>query len=94
MFLIATVIIILLIVFFWNTIYTMLKYLATGKSTNAIIWFVSLLILNIIILVFILVFYYYKSNTPGKDGMAGDTGFPGYDGDGGIINMTCNNNNG
>jgi hypothetical protein len=67
----------------------MLKYLATGNSTNSILWFVSLLILNLAILAFILIFYYYKSNTPGKDGMIGDIGFSGYDGDNGIVNFSC-----
>jgi hypothetical protein len=44
-------------------------------------WFFSLLIVNIIIFIFIVMFYYVKKDTPGYSGASGYNGLPGDNGD-------------
>ena len=51
------------------------------------IWFISLLIINISVIIFIYTFYYYKSNEVGKLGFVGDKGFTGKSGDNCVITI-------
>jgi hypothetical protein len=93
MFIIFGTIIILLIIFFWHTIYLTISSL-TSNANNYIytgnLWFVSLLIINLILITFILAFYYYKSNLQGKQGPSGNKGFTGLDGSGCVFSSGCN----
>jgi len=73
---------IVIFIFFWQTIYNVISAYASNslKSSNSIIgnmWFISLLIINLSLIIFIYVFYYNKINTPGDSGNYGDKGFQG-----------------
>ena len=60
---------------------------------SGLIWFFGILIINISWLIFILVFYYNKSNEKGKIGATGERGFPGEIGGNGFVNIPCYSNN-
>ena len=84
MYLIFGTVIVLLIFFFGNTVFSIIKTFATNTNPSVSIgniWFVGLLIINITIIIFIYTFYYYKSTSIGKDGPTGDKGFTGYIGE-------------
>lgn len=95
MYIIFGTVIILIIFLFGNSLITMIKTSMTNSKPNMLIgniWFISLLILNIIIIIFIYVFYYYKSTLSGKEGNPGDRGFPGKPGEPCNITISnCNN---
>jgi len=85
MMLIYTAIIGCLIVYFFQTIYIVLTAYSSNaiKSKNTLIgniWFISLLIINITIIIFIIMFYYNKSTQPGRSGLDGNKGYPGESG--------------
>lgn len=95
MYIIFACIIILILFLFGNTILYMVKTFtshANPKFQIGNLWFIGLLIINITLIIFIYSFYYYKSNTIGKDGPSGDKGFTGKDGEGCIITLPNNNN--
>lgn len=96
MFLLLSVIIILIIVFFGHTLVNLLSSINTvgqsSKLNSGYLWFISLLILNVTILAFIIGFYYYKINTPGKSGISGEFGIPGESGDDGFATVSCVHN--
>ena len=80
------VIIVLIFVCFWHNLYLILNtYISNAmKSSNSIIgniWFISLLIINISIVIFIYMFYYYKSMEKGDSGNEGNKGFDGQPGE-------------
>lgn len=88
MWLIFVVALILVVVFFGNTMMTVIKtFFSNQKPTLQIgnIWFIGLLVVNIIIIAFIYGFYYYKINTNGTQGYTGEPGFTGRDGEECII---------
>ena len=90
MYIIYATVLILMIVLFSSTIMAMIKTYTnpvntTTKSIVGSVWFVGLLILNILVITFIYSFYYYKSTTAGKQGNTGSTGFSGLSGDACII---------
>jgi hypothetical protein len=64
----------------------MIRTMTSNTLENGYLWFFCLLTINIIIVVFITWFYYYKINQPGNTGNIGENGFPGIDGD--ICTMT------
>jgi len=92
-YIIYSTIIILLIVFFADTIFTLIKnYTSSDINKNfkiGNIWFISLLIINITIISFICIFYYYKSTNSGKIGNTGDIGYNGIQGDQCVIPLNC-----
>ena len=87
-----------ILVFFAQTIYTLIKEYSTktlNDNTNVIgnIWFVCLLIINITILIFIYLYYNSKITILGKEGIEGPPGLPGEDGDLCLFKSKCNNYN-
>ena len=93
MYIIVTAIFIVLILLFWDVLKTMIQTMTTGKLDNGYLWFYCLLSINIIIILFIIGFYYYKLNGIGEKGDNGDKGFNGKDGDECIIGVPCITNN-
>ena len=78
--------IVLTFIFFWQTIYIVIStyYSNATKSQKSIVgnlWFICLLIINLSLVIFIYVFYYYTSIEPGKNGLDGDKGYKGLDGE-------------
>jgi len=85
------------VVLFWQTIYTIITAY-TSKALNISknmyignVWFVSLLIINIVIIFFIYLFYKYKISDIGKVGVDGPQGLPGEEGELCMIKSSCNN---
>ena len=79
-------VLVLIFIFFWQTIYTVISshYSNATKSKKSIVgnlWFICLLIINLSLVIFIYVFYYYTSLEPGKNGLDGDKGYKGLDGE-------------
>jgi hypothetical protein len=96
MLLILTIMLCLIFVLFWHTIYIVVSthVLETSKTSNGLIgnlWFILLLIINLLIITFILVFYYYKSTEPGKLGLDGKKGYDGSPGEPCYIKKNCIN---
>lgn len=93
-YIIYSTIVILLILFFGDTIFTLIKTYTSSDINKSFkignIWFISLLLINITIVSFICIFYYYKSTNTGKIGNAGDAGFTGLPGEQTIIPLKCN----
>lgn len=88
MYIIFGTVIVLLIFLFGSTLLSMIKNYVTNSSPTVKIgnvWFVGLLLINVIIIIFICGFYYYKSNEIGQHGLTGDKGFAGYEGETCII---------
>jgi hypothetical protein len=57
------------------------KDLKLNVNKTGTIWFIGLIFINITILIFIISFYYYKTNySIGPLGPKGDTGQPGFEG--------------
>lgn len=79
-------VIVLIFIFFWQTIYTVISsyYSNATKSQKSIVgnlWFICLLIINLSLVIFIYVFYYYTSIKTGEAGLNGDKGYKGLDGE-------------
>jgi hypothetical protein len=86
MYIIFAAIIVIVFIFFWQTIYNIFTLTTTNasKSSSSLIgnlWFVCLFIINLSIISFIYIFYYYKSTTPGQIGLAGQKGYDGKTGE-------------
>lgn len=64
----------------------MLKTMTNSNLENGYLWFFCLLAMNIIIILFIIGFYYYKLRQVGNNGVNGVIGYPGIDGD--VCNIT------
>lgn len=83
------------IVLFWQTVYTVIKAY-TSNSLNSKnmyignVWFICLLLINLAIILFIYLFYKHKITNTGRLGIDGPRGFPGEDGEIGIIKSECN----
>ena len=96
MFIILVSVIAIIFILFWQTIFSVVSSYgsnATKSSQSFIgnIWFISLLVINITIVIFILVFYYYKSNEKGKNGLDGNKGFKGQSGEPCYMKNNCVN---
>jgi heme/copper-type cytochrome/quinol oxidase subunit 2 len=77
-------IIFIIIVLFGSSIFSMVKTYTSNPNPSFKIgnlWFITLLIINITVIVFIYTFYYYKSIEVGKLGSDGDRGFKGKEGE-------------
>jgi len=48
---------------------------------NGYLWFFSLLIINLLLVSITVGYYYYLNNQTGTDGLPGDAGFTGQEGD-------------
>ena len=80
MYIVFGAIILLLIAYFWQTLYQIVNSLINNSNNLFLtgnIWFVALLIMNVVLITFIIGFYYYKSTLPGPEGPTGDKGFQG-----------------
>jgi hypothetical protein len=79
--------------YFWDSIKMMINNVLATKMDNGMIWFITLVIINIVLLIFIYIFTYLKTNEPGPVGVGGLKGFPGQEGDGCKIKPECPVNN-
>jgi hypothetical protein len=75
--------------YFWDSIKMIINNVAGTKMDNGIIWFITLTIINIVLLIFIYLFTYLKINEPGPVGISGLNGFPGQKGNGCKIKPEC-----
>lgn len=71
----------------------MINNVLATKKDNGMIWFITLVIINIVLLIFIYIFTYLKTNEHGPVGVGGLKGFPGQDGDVCKIKPECPVNN-
>jgi len=88
MYLIFGTFFILIIVYFLNTILSTIKLYMSNPNPKFEIgnmWFVSLIIINLSLILFTCIFYYYKSQNNGISGPTGEKGNKGYDGDSCVI---------
>jgi hypothetical protein len=58
----------------------MLKTMTSSNLENGYLWFFSLLIINMVVIIFLVIFYNLKINENGKQGQLGVAGFPGQQG--------------
>lgn len=86
MYIIFISILLVTVIFFWDTINIMLKTMTSSNLENGYLWFFCLLIMNLILVSFIVGFYYYKSTQVGNNGATGSIGYTGIDGD--VCNIT------
>lgn len=94
MFIIFASLIVIIIILFWQTIYSVITTYASNSSklANTMVgnlWFICLLIINLSIMIFIYIFYYYKSTIKGKIGLDGKKGFEGEPGDPCYMKNNC-----
>ncbi len=90
MYLVITTFLILVLYFYWSAIVDMFKRFNSTAPPSFSLgtpWFVSILIVNVIVLCFLLWFYYSKlgNGSEGKKGSMGTKGFQGQDGPGCIV---------
>lgn len=87
MLIILLAIIVIIIVYFFETIVLVFNKFKNGSNSSSIgnMWFVALLIVNLLIISFIYGFYNYVSNNKGIQGLPGSAGFPGKEGAGCVI---------
>jgi heme/copper-type cytochrome/quinol oxidase subunit 2 len=84
MYIIFASIVIMIIILFGSGIVSMIKSNVSNSTPNVKMgnmWFAILLIINISVVIFIYVFYYYKTSKIGKIGPTGDKGFEGVKGE-------------
>ena len=86
MYIIFAALIVIVFIFFWQTIYNIftLTMSNAAKSSSSIIgnlWFVCLFIINLSIISFIYIFYYYKSTELGNIGLTGEKCYDGKSGE-------------
>jgi len=85
MYIVFGTVIVLVIVLFGSSIFSMIKSYTSNPNPSFKIgnmWFIGLLIINLILIIFIYTFYYNKSTEVGKMGATGNkgnTGLPGND---------------
>ena len=78
---------------FGSTIFNVITSMSSNSNNKIIIgniWFIGLLIINIILIIFTCMFYYYTSQSVGLKGNAGKRGFDGQQGDENYINPNSN----
>jgi hypothetical protein len=88
MYIIYASLLLIVLVYFGTTIFTVIssvKSNSNNKVSIGNIWFVGLLIINLILISFTCTFYYYKSKTIGNKGTTGHKGFDGQPGEGCLI---------
>jgi len=72
---------IIIIILFWDSILKLVRFGMDASLKNIYIWFILLLIINLIVISIIFGYYYYIQGKQGKDGLPGISGFPGQIGD-------------
>jgi len=85
---VITSVLLLVVIYFATTIFTVISSVTTNVDNKVSIgskWFIGLLIMNITLIVFTCLFFYYKTRTDGDKGATGLVGFGGQIGDGCII---------
>lgn len=87
MFIILFTLIAIIVVYFFESIILLFNKFKTGSNSSSIgnIWFIALLVINILLISFIYGFYNYVSKNTGIQGLTGSAGFPGREGDGCVI---------
>ena len=75
--------------YFFESIKMMISNVVSTKMDTGFIWFITLVIINIVLLIFIYLFTYLKTNESGPVGAGGLKGFPGQEGDGCKIKPEC-----
>ena len=93
MIIILTTLIIICIVLFWTSIFSLIKSYNLTSIPSTLVgvkWFITMLILNVIFIVFIYTFYNYKTSTLGKQGNQGAIGFSGIKGEACTITFANN----
>jgi hypothetical protein len=93
MWLIYLSILFVIALYFWDSIKMMINNVVATKMDNGMTWFITLVIINIVLLIFIYIFTNQKINEPGPVGLGGLKGFPGQEGDGCKIKPECPVNN-
>jgi hypothetical protein len=81
MYVIVISVFLVIIIFFWETIMTLVKTMSNSNLQNGYLWFSSLLIINILIISIIVGYYYHLTNQTGVAGLPGAPGFPGQQGE-------------
>ena len=83
-------VLLIIVVYFASTIFTVISTVSSNTDNKVSIgnkWFVGLLIINITLITFTYLFYYYKIQTKGDNGATGLVGFDGISGDSCIITL-------
>ena len=81
---VITSVLLLVVVYFATTLFSVIKYLSYNNDNKVSIgskWFVGLFIINITLIIFTCLFFYYKTETEGDKGATGLVGFDGLIGD-------------
>ena len=92
MYIIIATLIIIIFIFFGQSIYNIISNISK-TSIIGNLWFICLFIINLTIVIFIYIFYYYKSTTQGQKGLDGQKGYDGKQGEPCYIKSTnCINN--
>jgi heme/copper-type cytochrome/quinol oxidase subunit 2 len=95
MYIIFGSVIVMVIILFGGSIFSMVKTYTTNPNPSFKIgnmWFITLLAINIILIIFIYKFYELKTQEVGKDGAIGDKGNTGKSGKDCIITVANTNN--
>lgn len=91
-YIISAALLLIIVIYFGSTIFTVISSLSSSSSNNKVgigsMWFVSLLILNLTLITFTCLFYYYTSRSEGIKGSSGKKGFDGQPGDGCTIPLS------
>lgn len=67
-----------IVILFWETIMTLVKTMSdTSSLKNGYLWFILLLVINVILISIILGYYYHITHKTGEDGLTGAAGLTG-----------------
>jgi heme/copper-type cytochrome/quinol oxidase subunit 2 len=80
MYVIIITIFVLIFILFGNTLIKLYTSYSSNTSQKGNVWFASLLIINIIIILFLYLYNYYITNREGKEGNIGSPGTVGSNG--------------
>ena len=83
-YIIAVSILLIIVVYFFSTIFTVISSITSNfnsKSSIGGVWFTGLLIINVTLITFTCAFYYYTLESVGIKGHSGEKGFDGQQGD-------------
>jgi hypothetical protein len=85
MYILSITILVLISYLFGSTIFKLFTSYSSNEYQKGNIWFISLLIINITVIIFLFVYTNYISNQIGSKGIPGSAGTSGCDGDDCII---------
>ncbi len=92
MYIIIISILIVAILLFWSVIESMIKTITNSSLDNGYLWYIILLIINILVVIVLVWVYNSKIKQPGNLGLPGAKGFPGYQGDECYFASSCSKN--